>query len=157
MESLAAPDPSLRRVRSWRVPPPLTRGAELLEGVEVLSEIPDAAGGLLWKSLRNVTLWASSIPRDAGGLFAEGARERRLAEIQSAVLDAEVRESLEALTSILSDPESAGREPIALACRRIAQWAEARGASATALAFVQAAALVCPRDPRLAFSVGRLA
>ena len=157
METLAASDPNAHRVRRWRVPPPLTRGAELLEGAEVLSELPSEAGVILWKSLRNVMLWSASGPRDRGELFSAGAQRRRLAEIAATEIDPVLLQPLEAIAEMLEAPAAANREKVALACQRIAQWASTRGAQATNLAFVQAAALACPHDPRLAFAVGRLA
>lgn len=156
METLAAPDPSVRRIRRWRVPPPLTRGAELLEGAEVLSEVPSEAGVILWKSLRNVMLWSASSSRDRADLFAPGAQQRRLAEIASAGIDPVLLQPLETIAAMLAAPAGAHREDISLACQRIAQWAQSRQAVATSLAFAQAAALAAPHDPRLAFAVGRL-
>ena len=59
------------RARRWRVPPPITRAGELLEGAEVLTEVSGETAVLLWKSLRTVTLWASASPQDqAMELFA---------------------------------------------------------------------------------------
>jgi tetratricopeptide (TPR) repeat protein len=66
-------------------------------------------------------------------------------------------EPLRTFASVLGDPVGVRRETVALACRRVAQWAQARELSATALAFTQAAALVCPADAELAHEVGRLA
>ncbi len=157
MDSLAAPDSGVRRVRRWRVPPPLTRGSELLEGGEVLTELPDEVGVLLWKALRNVMLWAASDTREPDDLFSPGAQRRRLAEIASATLDPALRRPLESLATVLGEAGGAQRDVVALACRRVAQWADAREATATALAFTQAAAVTCPHDARLAFAVGRLA
>jgi tetratricopeptide (TPR) repeat protein len=144
------------RARRWRVPPPLTRAGELLEGVEVLSEVSGETAVLLWKSLRNVTLWASASVQEQGELFTSGARQRRLAELLAADLDPTLRGPLESLTTLLDDPLRIRREVVAVACRQIAQWASTRGSFNTELAFVQAAALVNPADADLALHVGRL-
>lgn len=144
------------RRRRWRVPPPLTRGGELLEGAEILEELPGEVGMLLWKALRSTTLWAGTPAAEAGRLFTPGAAERRLAELLGAEIDPVVREPLEWLAQLLAEAESTPREPVALTCRQIAQWAAARGARGTELAFMQAAAMVCPADAELAFQVGRL-
>lgn len=153
--SIPASTPPVR-ARRWRVPPPLTRSGELLEGVEVLSEVTGETAVLLWKALRNVTLWASASTHDRQELFAPGARQRRMAEIVTAPLDVSLRVPLENLTAILEEPQNVRREGVALACRQIAQWACTRGAHATELAFIQGAALSCPADADLAFQVGRL-
>lgn len=154
--SHAIPAPS-SRTRRWRVPPPLTRGADVLEGADILREMTGEAAVLVWKSLRSVTLWAAASPRDHGELFAEGAEERRVAEILVAEIDPEVVDSLHTLATVLGGPSRVRRETVALACRQVAQWAQAHDYAATALAFTQAAALVCPGDAQLAHEVGRLA
>lgn len=144
------------RTRRWRVPPPLTRDGELLEGVDVLEEISGEAAVVLWKTLRSVTLWAESSPEEQRTLFAEGARDRRWADLLSTPLEEELLEPLRTLSAVL-DGEGARRATIALACRRVAQWAEYNQAPRTALAFVQAAALTSPADAELACRVGKLA
>jgi tetratricopeptide (TPR) repeat protein len=54
-------------------------------------------------------------------------------------------------------PASASPEIVSLVCLQVSQWAEARGAMATAMAFSQAAALTCPEDPGPALAAGMLA
>lgn len=145
------------RARRWRVPPPLTRVGELLEGSEVLTEVSGETAVLLWKSLRTVTLWASASPQEqVMELFAPGARQRRMAELLAADLDPALRGPLEGLTVLLDSPVRARREMVALACRQVAQWACARGSLKTELAFIQAAALACPADAELSLQVARL-
>lgn len=153
--SHAVPVPS--RARRWRVPPPLTRGGELLEGADILREMTGEAAVLVWKSLRSVTLWASATPRDHSDLFADGAEQRRVAEIMVTQLDAELVGALRTFAEVLGNPAGIRREKVALACRQVAQWAQLHDLSATTLAFTQAAALVCPADAELAHEVGRLA
>lgn len=153
--SHAVPAPA--RTRRWRVPPPLTRGGELLEGADILREMNGEAAVLLWKSLRSVTLWASAAPREHAELFADGAEQRRIAEILVTELDSELLGPLRTFAQVLGNPATIRRETVALACRQVAQWAQKRDLSATRLAFTQAAALVCPADAELAHEVGRLA
>jgi len=112
---------------------------------------------LLWKSLRSITLWASANPRELGELFTEGAEQRRIAEILVTEMDEELVEPLRTFAAVLGQASTMRREPVALACRQVAQWAMAHDYSGTALAFTQAAALVCPADAELAHEVGRLA
>lgn len=145
------------RTRRWRVPPPLTSGGELLEGGEILRELTGELSVLLWKSLRSVTLWASASPREQPELFAEGAQRRRLAEILTSEVDPELVEPLKSLADLLGNPGDGRRAAVALACKQVASWAQASRHSATALAFTQAAALVCPGDAELAHEVGRMA
>jgi tetratricopeptide (TPR) repeat protein len=157
MTSTNPSTPPSRRARRWRVPPPLTRGTELLEGSEVLSELTGALAVVVWKSLRNVTLWAETPPQEQAGLFVRGAQEQRLAEILALDADPALREPLETIATLLGNPAAVRREQLSLACRALAQWAERRQAAGTALAFAQAAALVSPGEAVLAYRVGRLA
>ena len=144
------------RSRRWRVPPPLTRGGETLEGAEVLSEFSGETAVLLWKSLRTVTLWASAGSLEQVDLFTPGARHRRLAELITAPVDPEIRHPVETIAALLDAPAGVRRESIALACRQLGQWAGTHGGSATEIAFVQAAALACPADADLSLQVARL-
>ena len=143
--------------RRWRVPPPLLRGPEPLEGVGILEEIPGELGGLLWRSLRSVTLWAAVPPADRTGLFSLGAEEQRIADLLAIAPEPTLEEPLAVLASLLGRPEKLRADLIGLACARVAQWARREGARTTELEFSQAAALACPGDPRLALTVGRAA
>ena len=58
MKAQINPPSAAAHSRRWRVPPPLTRTGELLEGAEILNEVPSEVGVVLWKSLRNVMLWS---------------------------------------------------------------------------------------------------
>lgn len=145
--------------RRWRIPPPLLRDAEAPgpEGLYVLEEFPSELGMVIWKSLRSVLLWAQVEPRSRGELFTENAAERRQAEILASVSEkeTELRESLEGLLAILSDPAGADPEAVALSCTRLSAWAETKRSSRTALEFMQAASLACPANPRFALAVAR--
>lgn len=145
------------RTRRWRVPPPLTRGGEMLEGAEILRELSGELSVLLWKSLRSVTLWTSATPREQAELFSEGAQRRRMAELLAVEIDPELVEPLRVFADLLGSPEEGRRPAVALACRQVATWARARKLSGTALAFTQAAALAAPGDAEMAHQVGRLA
>jgi tetratricopeptide (TPR) repeat protein len=61
------------------------------------------------------------------------------------------------LARMLGEPERISEEMVALACRRVSQWADDEGLLTTALAFAQAAATVTPGDAGAAFAVGKLA
>jgi hypothetical protein len=66
-----------RRIRRHRVPFPLTENGELFEGVQILREFEGDLAVVLWKSYRNVMLWAGAQPPERDDLFTEGAGERR--------------------------------------------------------------------------------
>jgi tetratricopeptide (TPR) repeat protein len=130
---------------------------EALESAGVLDEIAGAAGVVLWQTLRDVTLWAATPPAERGSLFSACAERKRVAAILTASLDPEIEPPLGMLTALVGRPGKVSAERVALACRRIAQWAEKHGHLATALAFAQAGAVSCPGDASAAFKVGQLA
>lgn len=140
-----------------RVPPPLTRSAELrtLPGAEVLEELPDEAALLLWQTCRSVHLWGQAGPRLR--LFAPGAAELRLERLAAAELDDELRSALALLAGLLENRRVVDVPRVVEGCGQVASWAEERGKLATALAFAQAAAAADAEDASLAVAVARLA
>lgn len=145
------------RERRWRTTPPLTRGLERLDGLEVVREVRGELGIPLWQAYRNVMFWAGVPPRERAGLFASGAGDRRLAQLAALELPAALREPLTSVAELLGD--AAGAEPAAVAeaCAAVARWAADAAYGATALAFTQAAALARPDDASRAHEVARLA
>ncbi len=140
-----------------RVPSAITRGSETLPGAPILDEVSGDLGVVLWRSVRNVSLWASTPPTHRGGLFAGGAagiREEDLARLQ---VDAELVAPLSVIVRMLESPAGVELPRVVNACRRVALWAEQRGYLATALEWSQAAAVAAPQSAALAFAVGRLA
>jgi tetratricopeptide (TPR) repeat protein len=156
----ATPAPRARTSRAprrQRVPPALTRGAERVDALAILEEVPGDLGLLLWRSVRNVALWASTPPEARGALFAGEAAALRRDELARHTLDAELLAPMSVIVSLLASPASADVLRVVNACRRVALWADQRGALATALEFTQAAALAAPESAGLACGVGRLA
>lgn len=143
--------------RRWRTPPPLTRGSETFEGIDLLRENTGDAGLLLWQAYRNVMFWASTDPDERGDVFVEGAGEKRAAEVRAADLPEALVEPLLTVGRMVGAPADTEGGEVAEACLAIAEWARERGSSATELSFTQAAALATPRDARLPFLVGQIA
>jgi tetratricopeptide (TPR) repeat protein len=133
--------------RRWRIPPVLTQGPEVFEGLGVLNEVPGEGGVVLWQLLRDASLWAESAPELRPGLF----RRREAAPLSLHALPPELVSPVRDLQAL------SGPERVAAACRTIARWAEASDLLATALAFSQASALADPMDPEMAYDVARLA
>lgn len=158
MKSTRAKTTQPRAPRRWRTPPPLIRGsAETLEGMEILREVGGETGLLLWQAYRNVMFWATAEREERAGLFAADAGRKRLEELLSADVPAELVDSLVAVGRMLGAPETTPGDTIAEACQAISEWAEGAGAGATALSFTQASALAAPRQPTLALDVGQMA
>jgi tetratricopeptide (TPR) repeat protein len=157
MKSTRARKEQPRAPRRWRTPPPLTRGSETLEGMDILREIGGEAGILLWQSYRNVMFWATAEPADRGKLFSPDAGRKRLAELLAADIPTDLVDSLVAVGRMLSAPDTTTGDALAEACRAIAQWADHHGYESTSLSFTQAAAVSSPRNAAIAYEVGKLA
>jgi tetratricopeptide (TPR) repeat protein len=149
--------PKPRSDRRQRVPPALTRGSERVDGISILDEVSGDLGLLLWRSARNVTLWAETPAEQRATLFPGDAARSRTADLAHVDVHPELRGPLSVLTELLARPGEVDLLRLVNACRRIAAWAEQRGELATALEFAQAAALVAPESAPLAYAVGRLA
>ncbi len=146
-----------RPSRRQRVPPALTRGLEPFDGLAVLEEVPGDLGVLLWRSARNVALWAATPLEARARLFDRSAAETRRGEIARISPEAELLAPLLVVLTLLQTPGRVDLSRLVNACRRLALWAEQHGALGTALEFAQAAALAAPETAALAFNVGRLA
>jgi tetratricopeptide (TPR) repeat protein len=146
-----------RSDRRQRVPPALTRGSERVDGISILDEVSGDLGLLLWRSARNVTLWAETPVEQRADLFPGDAARSRTEDLAHVDVHPELRGPLSVLTELLARPGQVDLLRLVNACRRIAGWAEQRGELATALEFAQAAALAAPESASLAYAVGRLA
>ena len=149
--------PQRKTQRRWRVPPALKRGDEIFEGLGVLDELTGEKGLVLWQSLRDALLWAEAQDDERAALFSADAERARMAVILSVQPPPELEEPLGVLARMLAEPTQISEEMVALACRRVSQWADDEGMLVTALAFAQAAATVTPGDPTMAFAVAKLA
>ncbi|HYH83120.1 MAG TPA: hypothetical protein VEX86_25215 [Longimicrobium sp.] len=130
---------------------------ELLEGSQLFEELPGQVGLVLWQSLRDVTLWASVPDERRDGLFTREAANRRLIELLASGAEPALEVSLTTLAALVGAPAAASPDIISLVCLQVSQWAEARGAMATAMVYAQAAALTCPEEPGPALAAGSLA
>ncbi|HEX2208363.1 MAG TPA: hypothetical protein VHG93_11825 [Longimicrobium sp.] len=128
-----------------------------MPAIGILDEVPGDLGVLLWRSARNVTLWAATSAVSRGALLAGGAADVREADLSRVEVDPEIVAPLSVMVRLLESPTSMDVARVVNACRRISVWAEQRGSLATALEFMQAAALSAPQVAALAYAVGRLA
>ncbi|HEX8361375.1 MAG TPA: tetratricopeptide repeat protein [Longimicrobium sp.] len=157
MRTARAKTAAQREPRRWRTPPPLIRGSESLEGMDILREVGGETGVLLWQSYRNVMFWATAEPEQRASLFSAEAGRKRLAEVAAARIPQDLAEPLAAIAGLLTAPDTTPGEVVAGACSAIAQWAEEERNGAAALSFTQAAALALPRSAALALKVGQVA
>lgn len=157
MKSTRSKTSAQRVPRRWRTPPPLTRGSESLEGMEILREVAGEVGILLWQAYRNVMFWASVEQGERAALFSPNAASRRQAELAEARVPEELRGPLTVLSEMIGAADETPGEPVADACTAIARWAETEGHLNAALAYTQAASVSAQRNARLALAVGQLA
>jgi tetratricopeptide (TPR) repeat protein len=157
MKSTRSKTAAPRLPRRWRTPPPLTRGSESLEGMEILREVGGEVGILLWQAYRNVMFWAAAEQGERGRLFSPEAGAKRQAELAEARISDELGGPLASIGEMLAAPDGINNEAVAQACTGIARWAEEQGHLNTALAYTQAASVAAPRNARLALAVGKLA
>jgi hypothetical protein len=140
--------------RPWVLPPArILRPEGYVRGDEILAEVPDPLGILLWLLHRDVELWAGTPPAVRADLF----RIEDLGAWQPADLPNELREVTHALVGALAGVSSASNVTrIATACAEIADWSTAR-APQTALLFAEAAARADPSSAEAARRVARYA
>ncbi|HEX8691695.1 MAG TPA: tetratricopeptide repeat protein [Longimicrobium sp.] len=146
--------PSPERPVEFRAPLSVPGGS--VAGLEAVSELSADASVLVWRVLRSVLLWAAEDPYHRGALLdPESLREwegRLLTESYAA----ELRMPLAVVVGELARGDQAGAGRISWACLCVTDWALARRATRTALAFAEAAALVSPEQPRYAWVAGRM-
>lgn len=130
-------------------------GAEAIDSDVILREFPNELGLVLWKSVRAVRLWAEVADNERSSTFSPEAYSGRLALIEAEGVPVEIRTPLTKAAAVLQ--RRARSASVAGGCRAIAAWAEARGATGTAIEFLQAVALAQPMDAEAAYEVGRLA
>jgi hypothetical protein len=141
--------------RRWRLPSVAMRDpGEGLERVAVLEECEAELGVLLWRTVRDVELWAITPPARRAALFHADGGGRRVLRMEHAQVPPPLAEPLTALLALLAAPGSADAAEVARCCLHVAAWAGGSRARETALAFAQAAALVLPRDAGAALQTG---
>lgn len=150
----ARPD-GRRTPRLWCIPPAMLRDpGDGLEGDRILEETPADLGFLLWRTVLDVTLWATAPAGMRASLFADGTADARLALITATELPGKVSAPVDTLHGMLSMPSGADAEVVALCCLEVAAWAHGAGLPHTAVAFAQAAALAAPHFGEAALHVG---
>lgn len=144
-----------RAARLWCIPPAMLRDpGEGLEGCRILEESPEDVGLLLWRTVLDVTLWATTPHVKRGSLFADGTADARLALLAATELPDKVSASVDTLHGMLCVPSREDAEIVALCCLEVAAWARGAGLPHTAVAFAQAGAVAAPEFGEAALQVG---
>jgi tetratricopeptide (TPR) repeat protein len=123
-------------------------------GAEIVRELGPEVSLAVWQTLRGVLMWSAETPSARPALFDATAMRAWERELLEASWEPELRYPLAVLVGELAGHPTP--EPIARACLCVTDWALARDAWSTGLAFAEAAALSWPEHPRYAWTVGRL-
>lgn len=150
-----AKDRPRRIARSRGVPPVMLRdrGARL-DGQRILEESPGDLGLLLWRTARDVALWAMTPEDGRAGLFADGTAGARLALVTATELPAMLSAPVDTLHAMLSEPDRADADIVMICCLEVAAWARSAGRPHTAAAFAQAGAMAAPASGDAALFAG---
>lgn len=154
---LVSPQPQQRLSRPHLAVPPLRQSEEAAEAADIIRELPGPDGIVVAGALRDLMLWLDTPASERGDLFVGGAGERRQTQIKRTELDGELWVPIFTLATLAEDPCGVSPSRLLYAVNRVAAWAGEQGKPATKLAFVQAAALLIPVDPKLALDVAKLA
>jgi len=142
------------RTKTIKPAPPARPWLSEVKALESVS--PDFVGLILWFSLRNVRALAACPPQvDPGTLFGELTQEQRERYAYAQVLAPELAMPLGVFALLRQSPQLVEREQVALACHRVAVWAEKNGMLDTASHFAEAAAAANPDSAELAVAAGR--
>ncbi|MEW5928532.1 MAG: hypothetical protein AB1941_13775 [Gemmatimonadota bacterium] len=150
------PSPSARPGRPYLVPPALLRSGEPFDGHHVLDEVRSPLGVLLWEGVRDVVLWATTVPAFRPSLFDPRAYDARTAALHSVELEQELRGMLMRAAGVLDTEHQPDGAAVARTCRKVALWAEERLLPRTAIWYAQAAALASPGSAEHAYTAGQL-
>ncbi|HEX2076340.1 MAG TPA: tetratricopeptide repeat protein [Longimicrobium sp.] len=147
-----------RTPRRWCIPPAMLRGpGETIEGGDLLEEVQDELGVLLWRTVRDVALWGETPPEDRGRLFVKGGDALRLAAPGDPALPRPIVQPLETIHAVLADSGRADAAELSACCLQVAAWARDEGLVHTAIAFAQAGALASPQLAEAALQTGTAA
>lgn len=122
---------------------------------EILNELPNEVGLVLWLELRHVRDWAESDAAVRMQLFPapSAAAVRRRDEARAAA--PEIRAAFDAFRDLLVRPVGADGVRLGTACEMVAEWASAQDLRQTEIEWAELAANVDQANPKLANIAGR--
>lgn len=130
---------------------------ETLEGASLLAELQGDFGVLLWRTVRDLSLWVATPPRARAGLFAPASTDVRLARLAMTDVPSRIAAPLDTIQGMLTRADRADAGVLAICCLEIAAWAREAGVPHTSVAFAQAGALVSPDFAEAALLTGMAA
>lgn len=148
--------PHTGRMESWKINSPISiEGAELQESVMV-AELPSDVALSVVRAYRLGLAWPQGPEVMAQLTDTQGLAEWEQDALSRLDADIAVWAPIAVIASELQEPGTADGDRLAYACLAIAEWAISIGAGATAILFVETAALVNPFNPRRAYLAGRV-
>jgi tetratricopeptide (TPR) repeat protein len=139
-----------RRLRLPPAPPPWRGEAE------VLKDLGDAVGLVLWRALRDIWLWTSTPAERRDGIFPPATDEVRERRGYARAQEPDLADALSIFASFASAPELIAAQELANACTHVYRWADERNLTQTAICFAEGAARVDPGNPALANAAARV-
>ncbi|MBV9772765.1 MAG: tetratricopeptide repeat protein, partial [Gemmatimonadetes bacterium] len=145
-----------RQGRPQAAPPALTGLGQAFEGHGLLEERSGEGTLLLWQSLRDVLLWASTPADQRNELFVPGSESHRAEALDRAKMDRKLKIPLLTIAQVLEEGAEISAADLASACRKVSRWADEQGLPRMAIWYAQAAAATMPVDAEPAYTVGLL-
>ena len=125
-------------------------------GAELAAELPQELALLAWEALRSVLKWTQEEPAFRREIFEPNAMREWEVQLLQSHSASELYRYVAVLIGELAQPSDASSETLAQACICVTEWALEGQFVVTALAFVEAAALSWPENPRYAWIAGHL-
>src|SRR4051794_30697492 len=123
---------------------------------EILDELPDALGLVLWQDLRHLRDWAESPSEVRSRLFNPPTVEVHAKRRDARACAAELITALDTFASLKANPLTANPRDIGRACEQVVSWALEHEHTRTAIEWAEFAALVEPTNPKSANVAGRV-
>lgn len=139
----------------WWAPPAMLRDpGETLDGEHLLYESDGNRGLLLWRTSRDVALWAGTPPGERMHLFVDESAEAWGPQLAAAELPPATAAAIDTIHALLTLTDAADVSVLSICCLEVAEWAGREGLRYTAVAFAQAAALAATNSAQAAVHTG---
>lgn len=139
----------------WCVPPAILHDPNrTLDATGILEECAGDLGLLLWRTVRDVELWANTPHRQRSALFADGSADVRLAQIAGTDVPSAVAAFIGTINEMLILGSRGDASSLTVSCLEVARWARSMSHVETAVAFSQAGALASPLFSEAALQTG---
>lgn len=133
-------------------PPPRARHRER----EILGELPDAVGLVLWQDVRHLRDWAESSPEVRGKLFNPPTNNVLAKRREARSSEPELADLFDTFATLKANPLQSETVVVGAACERIVEWALTHDHPQTAIEWAEVAAIVDSENPKLANLAGRV-